>query len=99
MTQDSSFILKSVIEQSRTQDYPSMKADSYFEIFASQQALKMRRFNPDPVEIESGIVGGENDGGVDGFYLFVNRRFIREDTDPAIFKDQQLNLELVIIQA
>jgi AIPR protein len=76
-----------------------MKVDSYFEIFASQQALKMRRFNPDPVEIESGIVGGGDDGGVDGFYLFVNRKFIREDTDPAIFKDQQLNFELVIVQA
>jgi hypothetical protein len=58
----------------------------------------LRRFNPDPVEIESGIVGGGGDGGVDGFYLFVNRKFIREDTDPAAFKDQQINVELVIIQ-
>jgi hypothetical protein len=99
MNEDSSFILKSVIEQSRNQDYPSMRVDSYFEIFASQQALKMRRFNLDPVEIESGIVGGEGDGGVDGFYLFVNRKFVREDTGSAMFKDQQLNVELVIVQA
>ena len=38
-----------------------LKVDTYFEIFAAQQALKMRRFNPDPVEIESGIVGGAGD--------------------------------------
>jgi len=55
----------------------------------------MRRFNLDPVEIESGIVGGDGDGGVDGFYLFVNKKFVREDTDPAIFREQQLSIELV----
>ena len=99
MSADSSFVLKSVIEQSRQKDYPSWKPDKYFELFASQQALKMRRFNPDPIETESGIIGGNDDGGVDGFYLFVNRRFIREDTDPAIFKDQQIACELLIVQA
>ncbi len=96
---DSSFVLKSVIEESRKRDYPSWTADKYFELFAAQQALKMRRFNLDPIEIESGIIGGSDDGGVDGFYLFVNRKFIREDTDPAIFKDQQVHCELVILQA
>jgi len=99
MSADSSYVLKSVIEQSRLKDYPSWKSDKYFELFAAQQALKMRRFNLDPNELESGIVGGGNDGGVDGFYLFVNRKFIREDTDPAIFQDQQINCELVIVQA
>jgi hypothetical protein len=76
-----------------------LKPDEYFELFAAQQTLKLRRFNLDPTEIESGIVAGGNDGGVDGFYLFVNRKFVREDTDTQIFKDQQLNFELVILQA
>jgi hypothetical protein len=99
MTADSSYVLKSIIEKSRQQDKPAWKPDKYFELFAAQQTLKLRRFNLDPTEIESGIVGGADDGGVDGFYLFVNRKFVREDTEPQIFKDQQLNFELVILQA
>jgi hypothetical protein len=99
MSADSSYVLKNVIEKSRQQDKPGWKPDEYFELFAAQQTLKLRRFNLDPTEIESGIVGGGGDGGVDGFYLFVNRKFVREDTDPQIFKDQQLNFEIVILQA
>lgn len=98
MSEDSQFLLKQVLDQSRMADYPTVKPDTFFEIFSAQQVLKYRRFNPDPLEIESGIVGGDGDGGVDGFYLFVNRKFIREDTDPTAFKDQQLNIELVIVQ-
>jgi hypothetical protein len=98
MSEDSLFLLRNVLEQSRKADYPALKPDKFFELFSAQQVLKARRFNPDPVEIESGIIGGDGDGGVDGFYLFVNRKFIREDTDPSAFKDQQLNVELVIVQ-
>jgi hypothetical protein len=76
-----------------------MKVDDYFEIFAAQQVLKSCDFDLDPSEVESGVVGGGDDGGVDGFYLFVNRRLLREDTDLAIFKGQQLNIELVVLQA
>lgn len=99
MSEDSQFLLKTVIEQSRSKHYPGISSDKYFEIFSAEQVLKYRRFNPDSTEIESGIVGGDGDGGVDGFYLFVNRKFIREDTDTTVFKDQQVNVELVIIQA
>jgi AIPR protein len=99
MSADSSYVLRNVIEKSRLQDKPGWKPDEYFELFAAQQTLKLWRFNLDPTEIESGIVGGGGDGGVDGFYLFVNRKFVREDTDPQIFNDQQLNFELVILQS
>jgi hypothetical protein len=99
MSADSSYVLKNIIEKSRQQDKPGWKPDEYFELFAAQQTLELRRFNLDPTEVESGIVGGGDDGGVDGFYVFVNRKFVREDTDPQIFKDQQLNFELVILQA
>ena len=99
MIQHSQTLLKSLIEQMRVQDYPDMPVDKYFEIFAAQQVLKDSRFDLDPDEIESGIVGGGGDGGVDGFYLFANRRLIREDTDLADFKGQQLSIELVIVQS
>lgn len=99
MTDQSVAILQQLLEQSRKNDYPDLKPDKFFEIFAAQQILKRQRFNLDPPEIESGIVGGDGDGGVDGFYLFVNRKYVREDTPSDLFKDQQLTLELNIIQA
>jgi len=99
MKHDAQFLLKSVLDQTRQADYPALKPDKHFEIFSAQQVLKAQRFNLDPVEIESGIVGGDGDGGVDGFYIFVNRKFIREDTDPVLFRDQQLDIELVILQS
>ncbi len=99
MSEDSQYLLKNVIEQTRQSDYPSLKQDKYFELFSAQQVLKKCRFNPDSPEIESGNIGGDGDGGVDGFYLFVNRKFVREDTDPSIFKDQQISVEIVIVQA
>src|SRR5438128_350537 len=99
MSQQPHDLLKAIIQGAQQQDYPGMKVDDYFEIFAGQQVLKKCNFDQDPNEIESGIVGGGDDGGVDAFYLFVNRRLIREDTDLSIFKGQQLNIEIIIIQA
>ena len=99
MSDDTAFLLKSIVEQAKEKDYPLLHLDKYFEIFCAQQVLKACRFNPDPAEIESGIVGGDGDGGVDGFYLFVNRKFIREDTDITIFKEQQIVIDVIVIQA
>ena len=99
MSQQPHDLLKAIVQAAQQQDYPDMKVDDYFEIFAAQQVLKSCNFDQDPNEIESGIVGGSDDGGVDGFYLFANRRLIREDTDLGIFKGQQLNIEVVVVQA
>lgn len=99
MSQEFAYILKTLLEESRLKDYPAMEADKYFEIFAAQQALKAKKFNPDKDEIESGVIGGDGDGGVDGFYVSVNRRIVREDTDPLIFKGQQAHIEVIIVQA
>jgi hypothetical protein len=92
-------LLKAIIQAAQKQDYPHMKLDDYFEIFAAQQVLKSSDFDLDPNEVEGGVVGGGDDGGVDGFYLFANRRLVREDTDLSIFKGQQLNVELIVVQA
>ena len=91
--------LKIVIESFRKNDYPALKVDDYFEIFSAQQVLKSAHFTPDHNQIEAGILGGGNDGGVDGFYLYANRKLILEDTDLSIFKGQRVEIELVIVQA
>lgn len=53
----------------------------------------------DSDEVESGIVAGQNDGGVDAFYVFASRFLVREDTDLSRFKGQRIDIELVVVQA
>lgn len=99
MSQDDRFVLDEIFKQQHYKDYPSLSADSYFEIFSAEQILKSRGYDLDPEQVESGIIGGGDDGGVDAFYLFVNTKLIRVDTDVSGFKDQQLDFDLVIIQS
>src|SRR5439155_9821632 len=49
-------------------------------------------------EVESGLVGGGGDGGIDGIYIFANGDLEREDFDPSPLK-KNVNLEVVIIQS
>jgi AIPR protein len=99
MSQDDRLVLGEIFKQQHQKDYPLLSPNEYFEIFASEQILKARGYDLDPDQIASGIVGGGNDGGVDSFYLFVNSKLVREDTDPTSFKGQQLDFDLVIIQS
>lgn len=99
MTQHAHELLKEIVEQCRRKDFPNLESDDYFEIFAAQQVLKDARFDLDTDEILSGIRGGGGDGGIDAFYMFANRRLIREDTDTSPLKGLQLNIELLFIQA
>jgi hypothetical protein len=74
--------------------YPSLSVADAFERFAIRQILKDADLSDD--EIESGILGGQDDGGADGMYFFVNRTLIQDDTD---LPDEALIVELVAIQA
>ena len=91
--------LKTIIETQRQFDYPDLPLDKYFEIFSAQQVLKKARFNPDPDEIVSGMLGGDGDAGVDGFYVYCNRKLIREDNDIALFKGQRVDIEMIVVQS
>jgi hypothetical protein len=91
--------LEMIIEAQRKLDYPDLASDKYFEIFAAYQVLKSNRFNPDAEEVQAGVFGGDGDGGVDGFYVFGNRRLILEDTDLSHFKGQRVDIEVVVVQA
>ena len=77
--------------------------DTAFEIFACQQVLK--RYNLSTDEIRTGIVGGSDDGGIDGVYTFVGEQLLTEDAE--LFDDnftvrsigQHVPIKLQIIQA
>lgn len=78
--------------------------DSYaFELLACELALKEYDLSTD--EIEEGIVGGGQDGGIDGIYVFYDGALLSEDSE--IFQDGftpprgngQTQLELWLVQA
>lgn len=99
MTTQANTTLKTIVEAQRQHDYPELAVDKYFEIFSAQQVLKKLRFNPDPDEITGGLLGGDGDAGVDGFYVYCNRKLIREENDIQLFKGQKAEIEIVVVQA
>lgn len=65
--------------QVRADRAPDSPEDKFFEIFAAEQILK--DFDLTDEEIESGQVGGGDDGGVDSVYFLVNRQLITDDSE------------------
>jgi len=65
-----------------------------FELFAFEQILKS--FDLSQQEIDQGWVDGKDDGGIDGFYTFVNGVLV---TDPHVFPwpKKSVNIEIFII--
>jgi len=73
---------------------PEEKESDAFEIYSIEQVLKDVDLSDD--EIKSGLLGGEDDGGVDAMYLFINRILILDDTQ---VPESAIAVELVIIQS
>jgi hypothetical protein len=99
MSEDDRNLLNEIIRQEHDKTYPSMKLDTYFELFSAEQILKSRSYDLDQEQIRSGNMGGGRDGGVDSFYVFVNRRLVRDDTDLSQFKGEKVDIDVLVIQS
>lgn len=60
-----------------------------FELFAFEQILKS--YDLTRTELEHGWVDGHNDGGIDGFYTFVNGSLV---TEPSKFQWPKKNVRI-----
>ena len=49
-------------------------------------------------EILYGRIGGGGDGGIDGFFTFIDKNLLFEDTDLQSFKGKP-NIQVIIVQA
>ncbi|MBR3224439.1 MAG: AIPR family protein [Atopobiaceae bacterium] len=97
---------KLTITQEAVQDYISGEKDRYgtvltdsevFERIASQQVLKQYAIDDD--ETERGIVGGGNDGGYDGIFVFSNEVLVSgEDTNSLEIQNRSA-IDIYFIQA
>lgn len=73
---------------------PEENEGDAFEVYSIEQILKDSDLSDD--EINFGLFGGGDDGGVDGMYLFINRTLILEETE---VPESAITVELAIIQA
>ena len=63
----------------KTDRMPGLIGVDPFEYYCVDQFLKQYAISDD--ELQLGLVGGGNDGGIDAAYFFVNRRPVQDDTD------------------
>ncbi|MDB5597358.1 MAG: hypothetical protein JWM36_4319 [Hyphomicrobiales bacterium] len=67
-----------------------------FERFTAETILKRYGLTFD--QIQDGIVDGQDDGGIDSLYMFVNRALIATDTEMDFFK-KPVDVDLFVIQS
>jgi len=80
VTNSDRVVIDALFKEYRDTEYPGEEPDDVFEKYAVTQVLKPKELTAD--ELASGIVDGDRDGGVDGFYVFLNGALL--DLDDAV---------------
>ena len=96
MSANDKIILEQIIEQEHKERAPSSAKSDFFEIFVAEQVLK--DYDLGYEEIESGIIGGGCDGGIDSMYVLVNGELAQEDFDITSLK-KGIIIDTVLIQS
>ena len=96
MNKNSQQLLNHVLIQQRQDRAAELSEQEYFEIFSAEQILKNFQLSYD--DLQSGVVDGEHDGGIDSVYAFVNGELVYEDIETKKFKGN-VHVELHIIQS
>src|SRR4030042_184291 len=96
MAENEVIVLDSILQRHKKDSETSLSDDKYFELFTSEQVLKNYELSYD--ELLYGIVGGGDDGGIDGFFCFVDSELLREDTELENGKKSPL-LQVFIFQS
>lgn len=78
MAKNDVILVDGIVDQRVADCLPSDKRDEVFEYLVLEQLLKDYDLAQD--EIESGWVDGGEDGGIDGFYTFVNGHLVDDAT-------------------
>ena len=76
MAKNDKILLDGIIEEKIELKIPSEKRDEVFEYFTFEQILKDFDLSTD--EIAFGSIDGRNDGGIDGFYIFINGHLLTD---------------------
>ncbi|WP_405762630.1 MULTISPECIES: AIPR family protein [unclassified Streptomyces] len=103
MSANDRVLINQMVEEQRTARSVPLSFDATFERFACAHAL--HGFGLSEEEIEAGVIGGADDGGIDGAYVFLGGRLLHEDSE--IFQqhssvaniDAKTQLTLWLVQA
>lgn len=79
MSANDRVLINQMIEEQREARTVPLTFDAAFERFAAEHAL--HGFGLSEEEIEAGVIGGADDGGIDGAYVFHGGRLLHEDSD------------------
>lgn len=99
-------LINQVLQKMRSEVAPDMSEPEFFELFAAQHILREYQVGADDIEV--GLVGGDeeknktgSDGGIDGFYLLIDKQPINDvDAARALKSAKHKPLfDVVIIQA
>lgn len=93
MANNNIIILNSILEE-YNKHFEGYKEDELFELFTFEQILKEHDLSYD--ELFFGNVDGGDDGGIDGFFFFLEDKFVGEGFLDIIKKDQQDSEEIKI---
>jgi hypothetical protein len=96
MSTNDQIILDQVVAQEHIARAPTASKSDFFELFVSSQVLK--DFDLTYEEIESGLVAGGGDGGIDGAYIFANGELVQEDFDTSNLK-KNIVIDVSIVQS
>ncbi|MBW4629892.1 MAG: AIPR family protein [Brasilonema octagenarum HA4186-MV1] len=96
MAGNDSIVLDNIIKQKINKSDNVLPDDEFFEIFTFEQVLKKYDLSYD--ELNYGKIGGGDDGGIDGFFIFINNDFVSEDTELDNFKKKPY-IQLFLIQS
>ncbi|GKW27523.1 AIPR family protein [Pectobacterium brasiliense] len=94
MARNDTILLDGIIEDRAGKVTSSSDRGEIFEKFSFEQILK--EFDLDNDELNSGWVDGGHDGGIDGFYLFLNGHLI-QDFDDVLWPKKNAELIIYII--
>jgi len=76
MAKNDVVLIDAIVDERLREVYPSNQRDEVFEFLAFEQVLK--DFDLSREEIEAGWVDGRDDGGIDGFFVFVNGHLLQD---------------------
>ncbi|WP_413115996.1 AIPR family protein [Streptomyces sp. CY1] len=79
MSANDRVLIDQMIEEQRNSLAVPLSFDEVFERFACEHAL--HGFGLSEEEVAAGVIGGGNDGGVDGAYVFLGGRLLHEDSE------------------
>jgi len=96
MATNDQIILRQIIQQKIDEMETKLTESDFFERFVSDQVLKSYDLSYD--EIDTGIVDGGDDGGIDSIYLLVNGNLVNIDSDVSDFKSNII-IDLFLIQS